>query len=150
MVRARGGSTRKTAAREQLPSRGDAEVLLDVELADGMLWLVLINPSDQTAFNVSVAFRRPLWGIGGERDIAQMSLFRGLPLLRPKREIRVLIDVARHLLARRQSTRVEARVSWQSRAGERFAQTFKHDLAIWKDFGEVVQGSAATAAPPPT
>ena len=128
---------RKTAPKERLPVPGDAEVLLDVELAQGALWLVLANPSDQTAFNVSVVFRNPLMGIGGERDIAQMGVFRKLPMLRPKREIRVLVDVAHHLFARRQSTRVEARVDWQSRAGERFSQTFKHDLAVWKDFGEV-------------
>jgi hypothetical protein len=125
-------------SKHRLPSPGDVEVLLDVELVGGALWLVLANPSDQTAFNVSVVFRSPLLGIGGERDIARMSVFRALPLLRPKREIRVLVDVARELFARGESTRVEARVDWQSRAGDQFSQTFNHDLAVWKDFGEVI------------
>jgi hypothetical protein len=112
-------------------------VLLDVELADGSLWLVLANPSDQTAFDVSVAFRGPLMGVGGERDITAMQVFRRLPLLRPRREIRVFVDVARHFYARRPPTGVEARVSWHSRAGERYSQTFTHDLAVWEDFGEI-------------
>jgi hypothetical protein len=119
------------------PSAGTAEVLLDVELTDGSLWLVLANPSDQTAFDVSVVFRGPLMGVGGDRDITAMQLFRLLPLLRPKREIRIFVDVARSFFARRQPTRLEARVSWRSRGGDRFSEAFTHDLAVWEDFGEV-------------
>jgi hypothetical protein len=131
-------SVGETKSKERLPGPGEGEVLLDVELAGGALWLVLVNPSDHAVFNVSVVFGEPLMGIGGERDIAQMAVFRELPLLRPKREIRVLVDVARELFARRQSMRLEAHVHWQSRAGDRFSQTFKHDLAVWKDFGELL------------
>ena len=130
-------TTRKTASTDRLPGAGEPEVLLDSELVDGSLWLVLANPSDQVAFQVSVAFEGPLMGVGGDRDIAGMRVFRGLPLLRPKREIRIFVDVARHFYARRQSTRITGRVSWRSGAGERFSQSFKHDLAVWKDFGEI-------------
>ena len=127
----------KAAPDGRRPPAGRAEVLLDVELTDGSLWLVLANPSDQTAFDVSVTFQGPLMGVGGDRDITKMRVFKGLPLLRPRREIRVFVDVARHFYARRPSTRVEARVSWRSRPGERRSQSFKHDLAIWEDFGEI-------------
>jgi hypothetical protein len=131
-------SVTKSQARPDVPAPDDVEVLLDVELADGMLWLVLVNASDRTAYNVAVVFREPLPGLGGERDIAGMGVFRMLPLLRPRREIRVLVDVAREFFARRQPTIVEARVSWQSRSGDDFSRSFKHDLAVWKDFGELV------------
>jgi hypothetical protein len=127
----------KAVSDDRPPPAGTAEVLLDVELTDGSLWLVLANPSEQAAFEVSVAFQGPLIGVGGDRDIAAMRVFRMLPLLRPKREIRIFVDVARSFFARRQPTRIEARVSWRSRAGERFSQAFAHDLAIWEDFGEI-------------
>ena len=128
---------RASARPDRAPAASEPEVLLDVELVDGSLWLVLANASDHTAFDVSVAFDGPLMGVGGERDLSQMTVFRRLPLLRPKREIRVFVDVARHLYARDQSTRLAARVSWHSRAGEPFTRAFKHDLATWKDFGEI-------------
>jgi hypothetical protein len=133
--------TRKVAKRaardDRPPSGGRAEVLLDVELTDGALWLVLANPSDHPAFDVSVAFQGPLMGVGGDRDITEMRVFRMLPLLRPRREIRIFVDVARQFFARRPPTRLHARVSWHSRTGERFSQAFKHDLAVWEDFGEI-------------
>jgi hypothetical protein len=129
---------RRKAARADRPAPpGAAEALLDVELTDGSLWLVLANPSDQTAYDVSVAFQQPLIGVGGDRDVTEMRVFRALPLLRPRREIRVFVDVAREFYARRQPTRIEARVSWRSGAGERFSRVFEHDLAVWEDFGEI-------------
>jgi hypothetical protein len=128
---------RKAARDDRLPPPGAAEVVLDVELLDGALWLVLANPSDQTAFDVAVVFRNPLMGVGGTRDISEMRVFRMLPLLRPHREIRIFVDVARELFARRQPTRFVAQVSWRARGRERFSQVFKHDLALWEDFGEI-------------
>ena len=73
-------------------------------------------------------------GVGGDRDITAMRVFRMLPMLRARREIRVFVDVARSFFARRQPTSVEARVSWRSRTGQRYSETFAHDLAVWEDF----------------
>jgi hypothetical protein len=128
---------RRKAGDDRPPSVAAPEVLLDVELTDGSLWLVLANPSAQAAFDVSATFRGPLLGVGGERDITEMRLFRMLPLLRPRREIRIFVDVARSFFARRPPTRLQARVSWRSGEGARFARVFTHDLAIWEDFGEI-------------
>ena len=119
-----------------LPEEGDPVVLLDTELDDGELFLVLANPGRRTAFEVKVDFAGPLEGMGGEEDLTRKRLFRGLPLLRPGREIRILVDAARRLYARDQDTAFQARVSWRSRHGDPFAQTFRHDLALWKDLDE--------------
>lgn len=111
-------------------------MVLDVELEDGALWLVLANDSQWPAFDVTAEFEAPLLGVGGEVDVADLEVFGGLPLLRPGRELRVFVDVALRFFAREEPTSIRARVSWESRQGERFAQEFHHDLAVWKDFGE--------------
>lgn len=134
----RPGSGREEGAEKaSLPGDGDPVVLLDTELDDGKLWLVLANPGERTAFEVKVDFAGALKGPGGEEDLTRKKVFRGLPLLRPGREIRIFVDVARQLFARDQDTAFQARVSWRSRAGKPFGQTFRHDLAIWEDLGEV-------------
>lgn len=130
---ASGGSGEPAA----LPEADDPVVLLDTELDDGKLFLVLANPGRRTAFEVKVDFAGPLMGLGGEHDLTEKRLFRGLPLLRPGREIRIFVDGARQLFARDQETAFQARVSWRSRHGDPFAQTFRHDLALWEDLGEV-------------
>lgn len=121
-----------------LPGEDDPVVLLDTELDDGKLWIVLANPGDRTAFEVRVDFAGSLKGPGGEGDLTEKRLFRGLPLLRPRSRIRVFVDVARRRFAGEEETAFQARVSWRSRRGEPFAQTFRHDLALWEDFDEVI------------
>lgn len=108
-----------------------------MELADAKLWLVLANDSERPAFDVIVEFEEPLSGPGGEVDLTELAIFGGLPLLRPGREIRILVDVALHFFAREEATALRARVTWESRRGERFGQEFHHDLKVWKDFGDV-------------
>lgn len=123
-----------------LPEEGDPVVLLDTELDDGKLWLVLANPGERTAFEVKVDFAGPLKGLGGDVDLTEKRIFRGLPLLRPGSSIRILVDTAHQLFTPEdedRETRFQARVSWRSRHGDAFAQTFRHDLRIWEDLGEV-------------
>jgi hypothetical protein len=123
------------------PEPGDPEVLLDVECVDGRLYLVLANVGEATAFDVRVEFKRPLPGVGGEVDIAALRVFRGLPLLRPGRELRVFVDTASALLQRKQSRILRAQVSYDSRYKRGLGERFRHDLRIWQDFGEVRPGT---------
>ena len=124
------------------PEPGDPEVLLDVECLAGQLFLVLANVGCATAFDVKVEFKRPLWGVGGEVDVAGLRIFRRLPLLRPGKEVRVFVDTARELLQRKQPKIVRARVVYRSRSERWLGESFRHDLRIWKDFGEVRTVSA--------
>jgi hypothetical protein len=127
------------------PGPGDPEVLLDVELVDGCFYLVLANDGSATAFDVAVDFARPLPGVGGAVDVAALRVFQGLPVLRSGREIRAFVDVARDLLARRQAKIVTARVTYRSRSGRRLGETFRHDLRIWQNWGEVRLESPGSA-----
>lgn len=119
------------------PEPGEPEVFLDVELCDGCFWLVLENPSPHPAYDVTVTFGERLIGRGGDTDLARLELFRGLSLLRPGREIRIFLDVARLFFGRKQDRLVEVEVSWRSREGTALAERFRHDLSVWADLGEI-------------
>jgi len=124
------------------PAARTPHVVLDVELENGLLFLVLANVGDGVAYDVRVRFSRSLRGVGGSRDLAKLGVFRGLPLLRPGRELRAFLDVAELLFRRKQARAFRARVAWRDRAGGEHAETIHHDLSIWSDWGELV-------APPP-
>jgi hypothetical protein len=128
---------RRGKLRGGLPGADDPAVLLDVELDGGRLWLVLANDSNQPAFDVSVDFEQSLNGAGGDLDVTGLPIFRGLGVLRRGREVRIFIDLAEHFFKREKISELRARVSWESREGKRFAQGFRHDLIVWKDFGEI-------------
>lgn len=113
---------------------GAADVVLDVEFDRGLLFLVLENLGEQPAHGVRVRFDQPLTGLGGERRIDRLQIFRRLEFLGPGREIHVLLDRSALLFAREQETAFEARVTWRGDEGERGSRTIRHDLSAYRDF----------------
>jgi len=98
---------------------GEAGVILDVELERGLFYLVLENLGDEPAHAVRVRFDAPLSGLGGERRIDRLQLFRRLEFLGPRRRIRVFLDRSALLFARDEPTALAVTVVWRTDRGER-------------------------------
>jgi hypothetical protein len=111
-----------------------ADVILDVEFEHGLFFLVLENLGDAPAHAVRVRFGAPLHGLGGERRVDRLRLFRRLAFLPPRRQLRVFLDRSSLFFARDEPTEIEARVSWRTDDGERRARTIRHDLDAYRDF----------------
>ena len=109
-------------------------MILDVEFEDGLLFLVLENIGFLPAHSVRVRFAEPLHGLGGEKRIDRLQIFRRLELLGPRRRIRILLDRAALLFAREEQTAVEARITWRTDDDSRGSRTVRHDLAAYRDF----------------
>ena len=77
-----------------------------------------------------------------------MRVWSGLPLLRAGKELRVFLDAAPLLFRRRQPTRFAATVRYTDRDGREFSRVFRHDLALWRDFGEVLRAGEALGVRP--
>jgi hypothetical protein len=120
------------AAEHRRPVR-DADVILDVEFEDGLLFLVLENVGRAPAHEVRVRFEQPLRGLGGERRIDRLNVFRRLEFLGPRRRIRVFLDRSALLFAREEPTRLDARVIWRTDDGARRTRSVHHDLDAYRD-----------------
>jgi hypothetical protein len=122
------------AAAEHRSPPGEADVILDVELEDGLLFLVLENVGFRPAHAVRVRFGGPLRGLGGEKRIDRLRIFQRLELLPPRRRIRVFVDRSALFYAREEPTLVEATLSWRTDEGERRTRALRHDLDAYRDF----------------
>jgi len=117
----------------KVPRVGDPDVILDVNFEDGLFFLAVRNISSRPALDVSIAFRKPLIGLGGTKEISALPLFRKIPFLAPQKEIRTLLDSASAYFTRRQSALIEVDVTFRDRAGVSFTTAIRHDLRIYKD-----------------
>jgi hypothetical protein len=122
---------RHTAVPPRAPR--EADVLVDVELEDGLLYLALVNLGDLPAHRVRVRLDPPLRGLGGRTRIDRLALFRRLELLAPHKRIRTLLDRPALLFARDEPTRFTATAVWRTDAGGRSERTVTHDLEIYRD-----------------
>jgi hypothetical protein len=113
------------------PDRPD--VILDVLFEEGVLFLALRNIGERPALRVETRFRRPLLGLGGRKDVAELPLFRRLEFLAPGREITTLLDTGASFFGRRQSTKIAATVSYADHEGNRYETAVQHDLAVYRE-----------------
>jgi len=115
-------------------SEAAADVVLDVELDRGLLFLVLENLGDAPAHAVRARFDGPLTGLGGDRRIDRLELFRRLEFLGPHRRIRVFLDRSALFFAREERTAFEVRLGWRTEDGKRGSRRIRHDLTAYRDF----------------
>jgi hypothetical protein len=110
-----------------------ADVLVDVDFEDGLLYLVVANIGDLPAHRVRVRIDPPLRGLGGGKRMDRLALFRRLELLAPQKRIRTLLDCAGLLFARDEPLQFSATATWRTDAGGRAERTVRHDLEIYRD-----------------
>ena len=133
------------APEHRRPPR-EPDVILDLEFEDGLFFLVLENIGGRPAHAVRVRFAEPLHGLGGEKRIDRLQIFRRLELLGPRRRIRIFLDRAALLFAREEPTVLEARITWRTDDDGRSSRTVRHDLAAYRDFPNLEVPSDAAAS----
>lgn len=122
----------------QAKSTTDPDVMLDVVLVDGFLWLDLTNRRDRPARDVTVTFRgkvpAPFSGI----DLAGLPLWKGLTFLAPLKTVRVPLDRPDSYLARTRSSLIDATVRYTDADGTIWVATMRHDIAAYRGLPSIV------------
>jgi len=122
---------------KRTPSRvtADPDVILDVLFEDGVLFLSVRNIGSRPVHHVSVTFDQPITGLGGDREISALPLFKNIEFLAPGREIRTVLDTSASYFGRRQPDRIKVVISYQEARGQRRRAVIQHDLGIYRDIG---------------
>jgi hypothetical protein len=116
-----------------------ADVILDVIFEEGLLFLAVRNIGARPVFRVSVAFDRPLIGLGGTCEVSALPVFANIEILAPGREIRTLLDSSASYFGRLQPDRIAAHIGYRDERGRRHTAIVRHDLGIYRDLAYVVR-----------
>ena len=101
-----------------------------------MVSICLKNIGDSSAYRVRTIFGKPFYGLGGEKCISRMKVFREVAFMPPQKEFRQYIDVLASYAKRREPMRIKATVSYRDREGNRYEDTMAHDLRIYLELGQ--------------
>jgi hypothetical protein len=93
--------------------------------------------SDISAYKVAVTFDKRFHGLGGEREISSLALFKKLEFLAPRKRIETLVDSSAAYFARREPTRITASLTYRDAQGRKYERRIVHDLSIYKDVSYV-------------
>jgi hypothetical protein len=111
------------------------EVIVDFTVDEGLLSVCLKNIGDGSAYRVRTVFDKPFYGLGGEKCVSRMRVFREVAFMPPGKEFCQFVDMLGRYAKRREPMRIKATVSYRDRTGNRYEDTMVHDLRIYLDLG---------------
>jgi hypothetical protein len=119
------------------PTDRRPEVIVDFQVERGLLFVVLKNIGSSSAYRVVTQFDQPFRGLGGQKDITGMALFRAVEFLPPGKQFLQLVDPLSAYFTRREPLRLQATVTYSDRDGRQFEDVMAHDLQVYLDLGDV-------------
>ena len=125
----------------------ESDVIVDFVFEEGVLYATVANIGERPALKVSCRFEPGFHGLGGSVEISRLPLFRNIEYLAPQKEIRTLVDSTAAYFARKEPTRISARVTWRTPDGKRSTTTVEHDLEIYRDLGYIEKEVPARGSP---
>ncbi|MFY9618363.1 MAG: hypothetical protein WAQ99_01025 [Pyrinomonadaceae bacterium] len=132
MAKLRSDASQPVASTDQ-SVRGRPEVILEFLFDRGMLLVALRNIGQRPAIATSVQFDKKIVGLGGLKDISTLPVFRQVEFLGPGREIVVFVDQSHSYFARKQPTKISARISYSDSEKQKYDTTINHDLEIYRN-----------------
>jgi hypothetical protein len=109
------------------------EVILEFLFEGGMFYVAINNIGVRAAYKISVNFNKKIVGLGGQKEISELPLFKNLEFLGPNRELKILVDTSHSYFERKQPTKVSARVAYSDAENCKYETTINHDLEIYRD-----------------
>ena len=114
-------------------NRGRPEVIVEFIFDCGLFHISIKNIGDLPAIGVSIKFDKKIVGLGGSKEISALPLFRNIEFLGPDREIVTLLDTSHSYFARKQPTKISARITYSDSAKQKYETTINHDLEIYRE-----------------
>ena len=115
------------------PTAETPDVIVDFVFERGLFFIAVKNIGQRPAYKVSVKFSHKLYGLGGEREVSALPLFRNIEFLAPQKEIATFLDSSDSYFARKQPTKVKAQISYRDAGGNQHNISINHDLEIYRN-----------------
>ena len=114
------------------------DVIIDFEYDDdGLLFIVIENTGDDSAYDVAVRFNKKILGMQKTKNISSLQIFQSLKFLPPGKKIKILVDLFQFYLAGKQPLLISARIFFRNKKKQTFQNLIQHDLSIYKDIATI-------------
>jgi hypothetical protein len=113
------------------------EVIVDFNCSQGLLFISMKNIGARSAYNVCTSFDRPLQGLGGQKCISDLQLFRCVEFIPPGKEFSQFVDPIAAWFQKGHPSRYAITIHYDDREGNTFEDRITHNLEIYKDLGTI-------------
>ena len=113
------------------------EVIIDFHCFQDLLFVLLKNIGTRSAYNVRTVFDQPLRGLGGQKCISELRLFRCVEFIPAGKEFSQFVDPIAEWFQQDHPSRYSITINYNDREGNSFEEQITHNLVIYKDLGTI-------------
>ena len=134
----------KIETRREIPKNNDfatsgktPDVIVDFEYSEDVLFIVIENIGDDSAFDVQTKFSKKILGMQKTKDISSLKIFKLLRFLPPAKKIKIPVDLFQFYLLGKQPLQISASIFFRNKTKQKFQNLINHDLSIYKDIAKI-------------
>ena len=128
----------KNPKNESAPTSGKIpDVIVDFEYDEEVLFIVIENIGDDSAFDVQTKFSKKILGMQKTKDISSLRIFKLLRFLPPAKKIKIPVDLFQFYLLGKQPLQISVSILFRNKTKQKFQNSISHDLSIYKDIAKI-------------
>ena len=112
------------------------EVIVDVDVRDGLFSILLKNIGARPALDVTTVFDEAFSGLGGRKAITSMRVFQGVAFMAPGKTFEQFVDLLHDYARRKEPLTISATVTYRDGAGNTYKEKISHDLRVYLELGQ--------------
>ena len=113
------------------------DVIVDFEYDKDVLFIVIQNIGDDSAFDIQTKFSKKILGMQKTKDISSLRIFKLLRFLPPAKKIKIPVDLFQFYLLGKQPLQISVNVFFRNKTKQKFQNSINHDLSIYRDIGSI-------------
>jgi hypothetical protein len=127
----------RTGGSRSAPNAPRPDIVVDFNSSEGLLFVSLKNIGARSAYRVCTVFDKPLLGLGGQKCISDLQLFRCTEFVPPGKEFSQFIDPLGVWFKQNRPNQYTITLTYSDREGKRFRERIIHDLDVYRDLGYI-------------
>ena len=125
------------AKSENITLEKNPNVIIDFEYNDGLLFIIIENIGNDSAYDITVRFNKKILGMQKTKNISSLQIFQSLKFLPPSKKIKILVDLFQFYLAGKQPMLIGTDIFFRNKMKKTFQNSIQHDLSIYADIPEI-------------
>ena len=122
---------------ERRSMKKPSKIILDFEYENNLLYIIIENIGDAMINKVSIDFNKKIMGIGKEKNISEMQIFKTISVFPPKKRFKIFVDTFSSYVKNKQPLLLTSKITYYQN-NKSYEDIIKHDLRIYKDFVETL------------
>lgn len=120
-------------------NRNKPDVIVDFIFEEGLFYITVKNIGNKSACNITTKFSHHFNGVGGDKEISQLLMFKKIEFMPPGKEIKTFLDTSQSYFQREEPTNISTVIYFTDSTGKRFSNKINHNLDIYKEVGWITK-----------